>query len=102
MMGWPRRIVLSVVLFAITSYGFPAGTALATNYCGEDDHGIWLIQKDPVGYGSWSEITKVNDTLNTCASGDKQFYASAVHTAGVAFSLNGLSWVEVGFIGRRR
>lgn len=51
-----------------------------------------MTQATDSGYGSWSEIQKVNDSLNACDDG----FAMAVHTAGVAFSLTGSTFVEVG------
>lgn len=89
-----RVLVLAAAVGFALAVGLPA--ARATNYCGNQDHGIWLVQAQPSGYGSWSEIQKVNDSLVACTSGAQDGYAAAVHTAGVAFSLSGSSFVEVG------
>jgi len=84
-----KSLVLASLLLASTVLAAPAQ---ATNYCG-DDKGIWLIQKFDNGYGSWSEIQKVNDSLVACNDG----LAVVVHTAGVTFSLvSGTSFLEVG------
>jgi hypothetical protein len=90
-----RKLTLLIGL-AILGGGLMPTQATASQYCGED-HGIWLTQSNDSGYGSWSEIFKVNDALDTCPSGTPLAgSAFVVHTAGVAFSLTGSSFVEVG------
>ena len=85
----PASIVALLLVSSVPS------VTLATTYC-NGDRGIWVIQKFPNGYGSWSEIQKVNDSLSACTSGSGNGKAFAVHTAGVAFSLSGSTFIEVG------
>lgn len=88
-----RTVLLSLLILSVVHFPRPA---LATNYCGPNDHGIWLVQSQPTGYGSWSEIQKIHDSLAACTSGEQDGLAMVVHTAGMSFSLAGGSFVEVG------
>jgi hypothetical protein len=91
-----RRGLILVPALALLGGLLNSGEAAATDYCAGQDHGIWLVQSQPSGYGSWSEIHKTNDALVACTSGASYDFAFAVHTAGVTFTLSSTSFVEVG------
>jgi hypothetical protein len=40
--------------------------AEATSYCGNQDHGIWLVQQRRSGYGSQAAVKKYNHGLVSC------------------------------------
>jgi hypothetical protein len=94
-MSLKSRLAVCLTIGAIVA-GLVAGPASATNVCGPNDKGIWLIGSNDNGYGSWSEIQKVNDTLDQCQGGDADGQAVVAHTAGVVFDLSSSDFIEVG------
>ena len=94
-----HRIPILVAALAV-GIGWSVPVASATNYCGTQDHGIWLIQKFQVGYGSKGNLSRYNSQLVACTSGAQNHYASSHHTYGVRLSADWSSWVEVGITRR--
>lgn len=87
-------LILFGFLIPLISAGFiPAS---ATNYCGPQDHGLWLIQAQANGYGSQGQLSRYNFGLVACTSGDANGKASSHHTYGVRLNADWSGFVEVG------
>jgi hypothetical protein len=83
-----------LAFFAAAGVIVSPSSAGATDYCGSTDHGIWLIQSQPSGYGSQAQVQKINHSLVNC--GGTGYTTSSEQTSGVLLTWDAKHWVEVG------